>query len=203
MITPVPSPPVTVGLTPDWVTIASVTAIVASSIIALSALVFSIVSFRRQQSRADQQQLRAERLATARVKPLLWIQRQKYDDLKSMSVRNFGLGPAIVRYARITKAGQPATTDIVELFDIRRPEGSSQIVWEKFAGLPEKRAIAAHGEVVLIKESLEHLENQGIDRQLGLKLLDQWEEQAKQIEIDIEYDDILGNRMEPLKFTWQ
>jgi hypothetical protein len=44
---------------------------IASVIIALAALIFSIVSFSRQQDRADKQQARPEKLTVDSVKPLL------------------------------------------------------------------------------------------------------------------------------------
>jgi len=173
----------------DWQTVAAV----ASSAIGLAALIFSIVSFQRQQ-------LRAERLAVASVKPLLWLQRQGYVDMKSILLRNYGLGPAIIKQARFSKGGR-STNKLVDLFDIRAPGRPSEgIMWETFVNLPEKRAIPAQGEVVLVKESLEHLTGQGIDSKTGLALLAQWAKQAAGIEVDIEYADILGNRMEPLTF---
>lgn len=69
----------------------------------LAALIFSIVSFSRQQDRADKQQARAEKLTVDSVKPLLWIQGQNYIDLKSVQLRNHGLGPAIIKLARFDK----------------------------------------------------------------------------------------------------
>ncbi len=173
----------------DWQTVAAV----GSSTIGLAALVFSIVSFQRQQ-------LRAERFAIASVKPLLWVQRQGYVDMKSIRLRNYELGPAIIKQARFIKNGR-STNKLVDLFDIRAPgRPSESIMWETFVNLPGKRAIPAQGEVVLVKESLEHLTGQGIDSKTGLELLGQWAKQAAGIEIDIEYSDILENEMEPLKF---
>jgi hypothetical protein len=178
--------------TPDAQTVAAV----ASSVIALAALVFSIVSFQRQQ-------VRAERLAVASVRPLLWINRQRYVDLKAVQLRNYGLGPAIIRKASFTKDGQ-STNRLVDLLDIRPPgERSEGIVWETFVNLPERRAIPAQGEVVLIKESLEHLTGQGIDEKTGLRLLAQFDAQASGIEVEIEFEDILGTRMEAFTYKFR
>jgi hypothetical protein len=100
-------------------------AAIASALIALMALLFSVVSFNRQQTRAAAQQETAEVLAKASVKPLLWIHPQRYLDRKALFLRNYGLGPAIIRSAEFTKEGRPSTHRIVELFDIRLPQDPS------------------------------------------------------------------------------
>ena len=69
---------------------------IGTGAVALAALVFSVVSFSRQQKRADQYE-------TARVKPHLWIKSQYYEDLKSIVLVNSGVGPAIIREATFTK----------------------------------------------------------------------------------------------------
>ena len=89
----------------------------ASVIIALSALVFSIVSFRQQQNRAEKQEDRAEKLAVDSVKPLLEIQHERYMRTKAIRLRNYGLGPAVVKVAQFTKGGGSLTNKIVDLFD--------------------------------------------------------------------------------------
>jgi hypothetical protein len=78
-------------------------AAIASALIALMALLFSVVSFNRQQTRAAPQQETAEVLAKASVKPLLWIHPQRYLDRKALFLRNYGLGPAIIRSAEVGK----------------------------------------------------------------------------------------------------
>jgi len=174
-----------------WPTIAAV----ASALIALAALVFSVISFQNQQARAAAQQ-------RASIKPLLWIHPQRYRDRKALLLRNYGLGPAIIRRAGFMREGHAATNRIVELFDLRTPGGPSRsIVWETFDTVERGRAIPAQGEIVLIRQSLEHLVGQGIEESEGLRLLEAWQQQRTGIRVTIEYEDILGNTLEPLDFT--
>lgn len=163
---------------------------ISSLIVALAALVFSIVSFRQQQERA-------ERHARASVRPMLWIHSQGYIDLKSIQLSNHGLGPAIVRRVEFKK-GTVSTNKMVELFNLTTDKPWA---WEAFVNLTTGRAIPAESTIVLVKQSLEHLVSQGIDEQTALRLLQAWQEQKSGIMVRIEYDDIYGNRMEPVVDT--
>ena len=114
---------------------------VSSVVIALAALIFSIVSFKKQQDRAGLH-------ASASVKPLLSIKSQKYIDLKSIRIVNYGVGPAVIRKAEFRRGPQARPTDkIVDLFTLN-------IVWESFVNVPPNRAIPAQGEIVLVKSPL-------------------------------------------------
>jgi len=179
-------------------------AALASVVVAVAALAFSIISFQRQQARAEKQQARAEKLTVDSVKPLLWIQSEEYVDLKSIRLRNYGMGPAIIKSARFEKDGQHPTERIVELFmrlnTERLPAG--RIRWATFAALPTKRVIPAQGEVPLLRLTFESLENQGVEGRDGLQLLEQFDNEKKGIKARIEYKDIFGNEMEPLEHTF-
>jgi len=168
----------------NWEVLASI----SSSIIAFAALIFSVASFRRQQARADL-------FARASVKPLLSIKSQKYIDLKSIRIVNYGVGPAVIRKAefRRSREGEP-TNKIVELFNL-------DITWESFINVPPNRAIPGQGEILLVKESLTHLLGQGYDDKTALAILAQWQQQKAGILVHIEYEDIYGNLMATLEET--
>ena len=169
-------------------------AAIASVIVAIAALIFSIVSFKRQQDRADQQQKRAEKLAVDSAKPLLWIQGQNYTHFKSVQLRNHGLGPAVIKLARFKK-GVVTTNNLVKLFS---PLGAN---WLTYVDLPPKRVIAANADISLIKASLEHLRGQGIDDESAFEILERIQKEKKGIEVYIEYLDIFGNEMDPFDFV--
>lgn len=156
---------------------------IASLIVALAALTFSIFSFKRQQDRAEVH-------ARASVKPLLSIKSQTYTDLKSIRLFNYGVGPAIIIKAEFRRGREgPPTNNIVKLFSL-------DIVWESFVNVVSNRAIPAEGEIVLIKQSLSHLQSsQGYTREAALSLLQQWQQQKTGILVRIEYEDIYGNQM--------
>lgn len=169
-----------------------------SAVIALAALIFSIVSFNRQQARAERQQARAEKLAMDSVKPLLWIQSQVYTDVKSIRLRNHGLGPAVIKSARFEKEGCQPTDSIVKLFD-----QLSNAAWVTYVNLPKGRVVAAQSDISLVKQTLQHLRGQGIEEKNALALLRRFQSGKKGIKVYIEYYDIFGNEMEPLKDTLQ
>jgi hypothetical protein len=86
-----------------------ITISICSAIIALAALMFSIVSFKHQQDRADS-------YARASVKPLLSIKSQTYVDLKSIRIVNYGVGPAVIRKAEFRRGSEGVPTNkIVDL----------------------------------------------------------------------------------------
>lgn len=161
---------------------------VASLVVAFSALIFSIVSFNRQQDRVEVH-------ARASVKPLLSIKSQTYKDLKSIQLFNYGLGPAIIKKAEFRRGTEgPPTNKIVELFAL-------DIVWESFVNVVPDRAVPADGEIILIKQSLSHLQSQGYTQEEALSLLRQWQQQKMGIVVRIEYEDIFGNQMPMLEET--
>lgn len=162
----------------NWEVVASA----SSAIVAFAALIFSIISFRRQQERADI-------YARASVKPLLRIKSQNYNHLKSIRIVNYGVGPAVIRKAEFRRGpeGRP-TNRIVDLFDL-------DIVWESYVNVVPDRAIPAEGEILLIKESVAHLRGQGYDDETALAILYQWRVQKTGILVRIEYEDLYGNPM--------
>jgi hypothetical protein len=126
--------------------------------------------------------------------PLLWIQGQVYIDLKSVQLRNHGLGPAIIKLARFDKNGN-STENLVELFS------KTRAAWATYVNLPPKRVIAAGDTISLIKQSLEHLTGQGLDDQSAMRILDQIQQEKKGIMVRIEYYDIFGNEMIPVDYV--
>lgn len=161
---------------------------VASVIVAFLALTFSIISFNRQQARAEIH-------ARASVKPLLAIRSQKCVDLKSIRLVNYGVGPAIIKKAAFRRGpeGTP-TNDIVGLFNLA-------IKWESFVNVVPNRAIPVGGEMVLIKQSLTHLRSQGFNEDAARSLLQEWQQQKTGIVMCIEYEDLYGNPMPVIEET--
>jgi hypothetical protein len=170
-------------------------ATVGSVIVAVAALIFSISSFNRQQSRADDQQERAEKLAKDSVKPLLWIAGQNYIGMKSVQLRNHGLGPAIIKSARFEKRGD-STSNLVDLFD---DIGAAS--WVTYVDLPPKLVIPAGSSLVLIRQSLENLREQGISETDALKLLNRIQIRKKGVKVVINYLDIFEQEMTAVDFT--
>jgi len=154
----------------------------ASLIVALFALAFSIVSFDKQQSRAEVH-------ARAIVKPWLLIKSQKYEDLKSIRLLNYGLGPAIIKKAEFLCGPEGVVTNnISKLF-------FKNIVWDTYVNVVPNRSIPAGEEMILVKLSLQHLLLQGYTNDQAQSLLEQWSQKKTGIVVRIEYEDIYGNPM--------
>jgi hypothetical protein len=165
---------------------------VGSMVVAVVALVFSIHESRAHRRWADQneqeQRRWADQNARDNVKPFFWTKLQTYVDLKSISLRNDGVGPAIITNATFTKNGR-STSRLVELFDLDIP------FWETYIGISPGRVVPPQGEIVLLRQSLQHLEGQGIDRAKGLAILKSLQAQRKAIHLKIEFEDIYGKAM--------
>jgi hypothetical protein len=175
------------------------------AVIALAALGFAIFSFGRQQTRAKQQQDQDERFAVSSVRPILRINSQNYVHLKSLSLHNHGLGPAIVKVARFDKAGRSSTSNIVDLFQPLLASAShihGQLLWETYQNVWSGLVLPAQNGIVLIRESADHLINQGLSQLDAEDFLRQWQDERRGIRVHIEYADIYGNEMEPLEFTF-
>ncbi|MBP6986625.1 MAG: hypothetical protein KBB83_08605 [Alphaproteobacteria bacterium] len=160
----------------------------ASLVVAMSALFFSVASFRAQQRRAEIH-------SRAAVRPILSIKSQRYIDLKSIQLLNNGIGPAIIRKAEFWRdESDKLSNQLVSLFSL-------DIVWESFVNIPKGRAIPAQDKVVLVKESLTHLQGQGYSQEQGLGILENWQRQKSGIRVRIEYEDIFGNEQPALEET--
>jgi hypothetical protein len=162
----------------DWAAAGAV----VSAIIAIAALAFSFVVFRAQQRWA-------EKNAWANVRPFFWTRIQTYVDLKSIILRNDGMGPAVITSAIFTKGGK-STSRLVELFNLDIP------YWETYAPISPGRVVPSQGEIVLIKQSLDHLRGQKIERTKGLAILEELQTQQSGIHLRIEFEDIYGNAIQ-------
>lgn len=161
---------------------------ISSLLIALAALIFSIVSFKRQQSRAEVH-------AKMSVKPWLSIKSQRYEDLKSIQLVNHGIGPAIIKKAEFWRNnGQKPINNIVDLFDLK-------ICWNTFVNVVQNHAIPAGERIILVQISLDHLRSQSYTQEQAVQLLRDWQNQKTGINVRVEYEDIYGNLLPILEET--
>lgn len=161
----------------DWAAVGAV----VSAAVAVAALVLSVLVFRSQQRWA-------ERNAWANVRPFFWMKLQTYVDLKSIILRNDGVGPAVITGATFTKDNK-STSRIVDLFDLDIP------YWETFTTISPGRVVPPRSEIVLVRQSLDHLEGQEIDHTKGLAILKSWQDQRAGIHVRVEFKDIYDNAM--------
>jgi hypothetical protein len=69
-------------------------------------------------------------------------------------------------------------------------------MWEHFTAISRRRVVPPQGEVVLLRQSLDHLVEQGIGAERGLDILARLHGERRGIEIRIEFEDIYGNALE-------
>ncbi len=159
---------------------------ISSSIIAFSALLFSIISFHMQQKKQDE-------LQKASVKPMLTIKSLIYINKKSIEILNSGVGPAIIKDIRFYK-NDKSYSNIVELFEL------GKITWDSFSYIPTGKVLNNSSKIVLVELSQENLmKSNKIKNKEALKILAEWQNQKSGITITIDYEDILGNKMNQLK----
>jgi hypothetical protein len=156
---------------------------IASTVIAVVAIGFSVLEFRSQRH--------------ATVKPFFWTKLLSYDDEKAIILRNDGEGPAVIKKATFTKE-KNETNRMIDLFaDIGIP------IWEQFETVVRGEVVPPQGEMVLLKETLEHLQGQTdskgriIDKEEGLRILEDWQRQRSGIHIRVELTDIYGKSVKP------
>lgn len=163
----------------NWEAIAAI----SSAVIALAALIFSVRSFQSQESRA-------KRHAAAAARPILGIKTQRFMNRKAIILRNNGIGPAIIQRAEFSKSGV-ATDNIVELLNV-------DIVWEDFVNVPRRVALPPQAETTLVLATERHLLTQGFSEQEAMAKLREFDSEKSGIHVEIEYEDIFGNKQDPL-----
>ena len=175
--------------TVEWSTIAAI----SSAVIALVALVYSVISFNKQQRRAEQH-------AQANMRPILKIRTQKYVNRKAIILRNVGIGPAIITNATFSKECK-STNKIVDLF-----EQLPIPFWEKFINLPDGTVLPAHEDSILVLQTSGHLtdanvQETSITNDQALDILKRWDRIKSGIHVSIEYEDVLGNTQDSVDLT--
>jgi hypothetical protein len=150
--------------------------------------------------------------------PLLDMSPQSDQDLKSIRIRNIGLGAAIIKKADFwRKTGlegpeatnfslvQAKTNNVASLFD----DELRDVEWDTAVDLTPGRAIPAGSELVLVKMTLSRLQEQLRTKRKherkceccqedAVRLLINWGEQQKEMMVRIQYKDIYGNAMPAL-----
>lgn len=165
----------------DW----SATAALASVIIAAAALTFSILSFRAQQQWADKN-------AQANVRPFFWTKVLTYADHKAVILRNDGVGPAVITSLTFTRSGR-SEARVVDLLNVSPPK-----YWETFTAARSGRVVPPQGEIVLLRQTRDHLLGQGItDTAAALDLLRDIQQDWHGITLEVRFHDIYEHERPP------
>ena len=169
---------------------------VASTLVAVTALYMSFRSERRSQLRFEDQLQQSREIAAANLKPLLIIRSQTYVNRKGITLVNGGVGTAVITDIEFSKDGR-STRHLVELFDLE-----AGYMWDTFWRFSGRKYYLRAGEKYqLVEMTVDGLLRQGCTEDQALKLLARWQKQKSGIKVRVEYEDLLGNSVEPYSDT--
>lgn len=117
------------------------------------------------------------------LRPHLNVHSKIYTNLKSIEIKNSGMGTAVITDAKFCR-DQTCTNNIVELFSIPNAQ------WDTFVNLNKNSTIKNNSKKTLVQLSESERNN--------TKTLQDFQNQKNGITIDISYTDIEGNAYGPL-----
>ena len=170
------------------------------SILSLTvAIIAIVVAFRvenRNQKRFDQGISESKKIAEANVKPLLAIYTIGYETFRGMRLANQGQGTAVITNVVLHKNGVEGqnAADLVDL-----PQSMFWDTYWRFGGT--NLYIKAGDERRLLELSQKNLIAQGIDEKEASEILSILKDEMNNIEITIEYEDIIGNKQPDCHLT--
>ncbi|PSB82542.1 hypothetical protein C5F64_15660 [Photobacterium damselae subsp. damselae] len=117
-----------------------------SEIIAICAVIVSVISLV-----VANKTLKAQRTHNKlSLRPIVHISKGDYEDKIFVKVKNYGLGPLIIKSCEINKFGQQYDTLVESLGD-----KALEIVWDTFAANIDGRVLAPQNEFILIEATFE------------------------------------------------
>lgn len=169
---------------------------IGSLLVAIAALWLSFSNEARNSARFEAQLKQSQDIARAGIKPLLGIAESGFIGIKMVSLSNDGLGTAVIKQIYFEKNGVKAV-NLADLFSFDR-----KIIWDNFFVFHDGKFYLRAGEnVTLAHLTADSLKGQGFDAASVKKILHQFDEQKKQITINITHEDLLGTAQTPLRIT--
>ncbi len=185
-------------MSPEQASAIQAIASILSGAAAIVAIWIAVQVERKTNERFAKQLEREEVLAEATIRPLLSIYASKFLDTKAITLRNYGLGTAIITSVLFTrKDGKEEKMLVTDLFDFPRP-----ITWDYYWRFREKRYYLAAGEkLTLAKLTAKGLAEDGMAQAEITRILESLQQQMDGLKIQLEYQDVLGNQQEPCEVT--
>jgi hypothetical protein len=124
------------------------------------------------------------RFAAMNVKPLVSVETNDYEDMKSVILVNHGLGTAVITHISISKDGTPARdNNIVTLIDPK-----NKIQWDDYSYFTQKQEYLRAGQQIYLAKLYDNKSS------IKKQVLSQWNNRLSGIKIHICYKDVLGNK---------
>jgi hypothetical protein len=137
-------------------------------------------------------------IAEAQAKPILTIYTSEYLNEKGLRIENVGVGTAVITQIKIAKGNIQRNT-VAELFQF-----DQSLKWDTFWRFQQTTDYLKAGERrILARLTAENLVRQGFGESEALAILKSWQSQLEGITIEIDYEDVFGNRQRPYKRTFK
>lgn len=173
---------------------------VASVIVAVIALYVSHNAFQKQLDQSQKQLELSMTVAKAQVKPYLTINRYNIGGEDKLVLKNAGPGTAIINKVTLFKDGKKTDDlDLKRLFDTE----SSREYASTFETFAPPQPIMSGDKIDIIKLDERELKDEGFSATSIAKIAKIFQEEAKRISIEIEYEDILHNPQDKIETTLQ
>jgi|GEM_PF-3712010 len=130
-------------------------------------------------------------IAEAHARPILAIYSSEYENEKGLALVNVGVGTAIITRIRMSRSGQEANT-VAELFRFEE-----RFKWDTFWRFQQTKDYVQAGERrMLARLTAGYLAQQGFKEDQALSILRSWQTQLDGIAIEIDYEDVFGNKQQ-------
>ncbi len=137
----------------EWLQIA---ANIGSLVVAVAALFFTFQTENRSAERFDKQLEQSNQIAKANIRPLLSIGTSGFMGIKLVSLKNSGLGTAVVKDI-LFKKGEKTVRNLAKLFEFKK-----QVIWDNFYSFTASDFFLRAGEsVMLVNLTAERLQQRG------------------------------------------
>jgi hypothetical protein len=177
-----------------------------SAFAAFIAIMVAIGVEKRAHQRFQEQLDRDGEIAQMNLKPLLDVYPTNRQDRKAVTLGNYGLGPAkITARPSYSKDGRVEHEKLSELISFQKEKNKSGQLkqptrWTSWAFRKDTYFVRPGQEIPLFDFTEKILLAQDFDEKTARRILDNCREQLTNITIDIIYEDILGNRQDPLNY---
>ena len=178
-------------MSPELINLITVLTSFLSVMIAIIAIIISIRAEQRAEKRFLSEMALQEKTAQASVKPILAVFTSEFAENKGVILSNAGVGTAIITkitFARDDKEVQA----LPQLFDL--PEN---VIWDNYWVFGSRKHYLIAGKSIdLIRLSANNLKEQGFSDRKISSLLKAMQDQMNGITINIDYQDVFGNKQE-------
>ena len=168
----------------------------APIIVSIAALVVAGLAEVRNERRFELQLTQADAIAKAQVRPFLGVYSLKYLEQRGVVLYNRGAGPAVITEVRISRDGK-LEQSFPSSFDL-----GPTVVWKDFFTFGERTVLKAGDEVSLVLLSKEVLVANGLRPAQADRVLGEFEKQKSGLSIQIQHEDVLGNKLPPMEMRW-